>query len=135
MLFSLISFYWASGGMLGVKTLGGIMYQKALEREDSFIAIVWITGLIKLAGGFFLLLLLRKWSKLVNRTLYFIALIGGILLFLYGLVNFGTIFLSVTGYISLQIENFAAMWRLFFWEPFWMLGGALFILSAFKFSK
>ena len=135
LLFSLISFYWASGGMAGVQTLGGVIYQKAFERESSFIAIVWITGFIKLIGGIFLLLLLRKWSKILNQVLFFLALMGGIFLFLYGLANFVTILLSVVGYMSLQIENYAAKWRLFFWEPFWMLGGVLFILSALKFNR
>lgn len=134
-LFALISFYWASGGMAGVKTLGGVIYQKAFERENSFIAIVWITGFIKLIGGLFLLLLLKKWSKILKIILFTISLVGGIFLFLYGLANFVTILLSVIGYISLQIENYAAKWRLFFWEPFWMLGGGLFILSALKFNR
>lgn len=121
--------------MAGVKTLGGVIYQKGFERENSFIAIVWITGFIKLIGGLFLLLLLRKWSKILKLVLFSIALLGGIFLFLYGLANFATILLSVIGYISLQIENYAAKWRLFFWEPFWMLGGGLFILSALKFNR
>lgn len=134
LIFALISFYWASGGMLGVKTLGGIIYQKALERENSLIAMVWITGFIKLAGGLFLLLLLRKWSKVINHALFFLALIGGMFLFLYGLANFVTIVLSVMGILHLQIEIYAVTWRLLFWEPFWMLGGVLFILSAIKFG-
>ncbi|NEY99165.1 DUF3995 domain-containing protein [Bacillus shackletonii] len=121
--------------MAGVKTLGGVIYQKAFERENSFIAIVWITGFIKLIGGLFLLLLLKKWSKILKIILFTISLVGGIFLFLYGLANFVTILLSVIGYISLQIENYAAKWRLFFWEPFWMLGGVLFILSALKFNR
>ncbi|MBB2479669.1 DUF3995 domain-containing protein [Bacillus sp. APMAM] len=121
--------------MAGVKTLGGVIYQKAFERENSFIAIVWITGFIKLIGGLFLLLLLKKWSKILKIILFTISLVGGIFLFLYGLANFATILLSVIGYISLQIENYAAKWRLFFWEPFWMLGGGLFILSALKFNR
>ena len=133
--FTLMSFYWASGGMIGVKSLGGFIYEKALEREASFIAIVWLTAFVKLCGGLFLLLLLRDWSKITNRILYFLSLIGGIFLFLYGMTNFIPLLLSSIGLLSLQVDNFALWWRLLFWEPFWMLGGVLFILSALKFKK
>ncbi|WP_249312920.1 DUF3995 domain-containing protein [Lederbergia citrea] len=134
-LFALMSFYWASGGMIGTKSLGGSIYQHALEREEAFITVVWITGFVKLGGGLVLLLLLRDWSKIINRILYFLSFIGGVFLFLYGMANFITILLSSFGLLSLQINNFALSWRLFFWEPFWMLGGFLFILSALMYKK
>lgn len=134
-LFALISFYWAGGGMMGAKSLGGLIYKKAMERESSFIAIVWFTGFVKLCGGVFLLLLLRRWSNVTNRVLYFLTLIGGIFLFLYGLANFISLILSSFGLLSLQIDHFALRWRLFFWEPIWMIGGVLFILSALEFKK
>ncbi|MBS4202192.1 DUF3995 domain-containing protein [Bacillus sp. FJAT-49732] len=134
-LFGLMSFYWALGGMVGVKSLGGSIYQHALKREASFIVIVWLTGFMKLGGGLFLLLLLKDWSIKVHRILYYIALIGGVFLFLYGLANFVSLSLAFTGLLSMQIEGYALKWRLFFWEPFWMLGGVLFILSSIKFNK
>ncbi|MGG0656695.1 DUF3995 domain-containing protein [Rummeliibacillus pycnus] len=134
-LFALISFYWAGGGMIGVKSLGGSIYKKAIERESSFIAIVWFTGFVKLCGGLFLLLLLRQWSNRTNRFLYFLTLIAGIFLSLYGLANFISLILSSIGLLSLQIDSFALKWRLFFWEPFWMIGGVFFILSAIGFKK
>jgi hypothetical protein len=31
MIFSMITIYWSGGGMLGVKTLGDVIYQKALS--------------------------------------------------------------------------------------------------------
>jgi len=130
-----MSFYWALGGMVGVKSLGGSIYNHALKREASFIAIVWITGFMKLGGGLFLLLLLKDWPNKIHRIFYFIALIGGSFLFLYGLANFITLSLAFTGLLSMEIEGYALIWRLFFWEPFWMLGGVLFILSGLKFNK
>lgn len=87
LLFAIISFYWAGGGMIGVNTLGGFIYDQAVEREASFIAMVWFTGFVKLGGGLFLLLLLKRWSKMTNRILYFLALLAGIALFLYGLAT------------------------------------------------
>ncbi|WP_179281454.1 DUF3995 domain-containing protein [Paenibacillus sp. XY044] len=135
LLFAIMSFYWAGGGMIGVKTLGGFIYHQAIEREASFIAMVWFTGFVKLCGGLFLLLLLRRWSSITNRILYFLALLAGILLFIYGLANVVSLICAGLGLLFLQIDDFAFKWRLYFWEPFWMVGGALFILAAFKFKR
>ncbi|MBB3131460.1 hypothetical protein FHS19_006183 [Paenibacillus rhizosphaerae] len=121
--------------MIGVNTLGGFIYDQAVEREASFIAMVWFTGFVKLGGGLFLLLLLKRWSTMTNRILYFLAILAGIALFLYGLANVISLVFAGMGLLSLQIDDFALRWRLFFWEPFWMLGGALFILAAFKFNR
>ncbi|WP_221568745.1 hypothetical protein [Alkalihalobacillus sp. TS-13] len=45
--------------MFGIKSVGGSDYNLAKKREASFIAVVWITGFIKIGGGLFLLLLLK----------------------------------------------------------------------------
>jgi hypothetical protein len=133
--FALMSFYWAVGGMAGTKSLGGVIYQKILVREAGFIALVWVTGFFKLFGGMFLLLLLKRWTLLINRIFYLLSLVGGIFIFLYGLANFITLLLSSIGLLSLQIDHYALKGRLLFWEPFWMLGVVLFILSAVHFNK
>ncbi|MFM1654658.1 DUF3995 domain-containing protein [Brevibacillus sp. B_LB10_24] len=135
LLFALMSFYWAGGGMIGVRSLGGFIYQKALEREASFIMLVWLTGIVKVCGGLFLLLLLGKWPRTINRLLYSLSLLAGIFLFLYGMANFLSLALSAFGLLALQVDNFALWWRLLFWEPFWMLGGVLVTLAAREFKK
>lgn len=135
LVFACMSFYWASGGMIGVKSLGGVIYQKAIARDAAFLSIVWLTGFIKLGGGFFLLLLLKKRSKVPKRILYSLSVAGGIFLFLYGLANFVTLILTSMGWLHLTIDSFALTWRLLFWEPFWMVGGMLFILSGIAFKK
>jgi hypothetical protein len=131
--FALITFYWASGGMVGVRSLGGSIYQMALSGEESFLSIVRLTGYVKLFGGFFLLLLLREWPEPIKKALYYITLLGGAFLFLYGLANFATLLLDWFELLNLPLDDFSRKWRLLFWEPFWMLGGILFIRSAKKF--
>ncbi|HET7615556.1 MAG TPA: hypothetical protein VFK27_01270, partial [Bacillales bacterium] len=88
-----------------------------------------------LCGGLLLLLLLKDWSRRIHRFLYVLFLISGIFLFLYGFVNFTTFVLSSLGLLHLQVDGFALRWRMFFWEPFWMLGGVCFIFSALFFKK
>ncbi|MGM0878688.1 MAG: hypothetical protein ACQEWV_29390 [Bacillota bacterium] len=45
-IFSGMSFYWAMGGLLGVRSLGGAIYEMSLNPPPSFVIIVWLTGLI-----------------------------------------------------------------------------------------
>ncbi|WP_274362324.1 DUF3995 domain-containing protein [Paenibacillus thermotolerans] len=135
LLFALMSFYWASGGMIGAATLGGEIYQKAITRESDFITIVWLTGVFKIVGGLLLGTLLRNWKhKFLIKSIYIVAFAGGILIFLYGLANFTTILLSIMNILELKIDSYARWWRLLFWEPFWMLGGLLYIISSRRFA-
>lgn len=121
--------------MLGVKSLGGVIYQKALSGDESFLSVVRLTGYVKLLGGLFLLLLLGHWPRSVSKALYYLSLAGGGLLFLYGFANFATLILDWMGIWKLAIEPYSRIWRLLFWEPFWMLGGILFILSGIQFGR
>ncbi|WP_079508886.1 DUF3995 domain-containing protein [Mesobacillus jeotgali] len=132
--FSVLTFYWSNGGMLGVRTLGGIIYRKALEGDEEFLLLVRITGFLKFAAGLFILLLLRDWQEPMKRILYFLALIGGVFLFLYGFANFSTLVLNTFNILNLELDGYSLKWRLFFWEPFWMAGGLLFIQSARRFK-
>ncbi|ETI68485.1 hypothetical protein BAVI_12369 [Neobacillus vireti LMG 21834] len=132
-LFSGLSFYWAMGGMFGVRSLGGSIYEMALNPPPSFVKIVWITGFIKLLGALLLMMLLIKWRKSwIQTTLYLITKICGLLLFLYGLFNFITISLGAMDVLNLELERYATFWRLVFWEPYWMVGGILYFFSIKK---
>ncbi|MFF2448334.1 DUF3995 domain-containing protein [Neobacillus sp. NPDC058068] len=134
-LFSGLSFYWAMGGMFGVRSLGGSIYEMALNPPPSFVKIVWITGFIKLLGAVWLMMLLMKWRKSwIQTTLYLITKISGLLLFLYGLLNFITISLGAMDILNLELERYATFWRLVFWEPYWMVGGILYFFSIKKTS-
>lgn len=132
-LFAGMSFYWAMGGMFGVKSLGGAIYEQALNPEPSFIAIVWITGFIKLFGAVLLIILLIKWeNSRIQKILYFITKFSGLFLFLYGLFNFITIACSSIGVLNLELDRYSIFWRLVFWEPYWMIGGIFYFYSIKK---
>lgn len=76
--FSGMSFYWAMGGLLGVRSLGGSIYEMSLNPSPSFIVIVWLTGLIKVLGLILLLMLFVHWKKsAITRTLYYVIKIAG----------------------------------------------------------
>lgn len=132
-LFAAMSFYWAMGGMLGVKSLGGAIYEMSLNPEPSFIVTVWLTGFIKLLGVVLLLLLFVQWSNtVITKILYYVTKIAGILLFLYGFLNFVTISMSAFNILDFDLDSHATFWRLAFWEPFWMVGGACYFFAVKK---
>ena len=132
-LFTGMSFYWAMGGMLGVRSLGGAIYEMSLNPEPSFILVVWLTGFVKLLGAILLLLLLVSWKNtIISKSLYSLIKIAGIFLFLYGLLNFITISMSAFAILDMDLEAYATFWRLVFWEPFWMIGGICYFFSVKK---
>ncbi len=132
-LFAGMSFYWAVGGMIGVRSLGGAVYEMSLNPTPSFVAIVWLTGFIKLLGVVLLMMLLIKWgNSRIQKALYLITRMTGLLLFLYGLLNFITIFLSTVGVLNFELDRYATFWRLVFWEPYWMIGGICYFFSIRK---
>ncbi|MBY7144784.1 DUF3995 domain-containing protein [Virgibacillus sp. NKC19-3] len=130
-IFAGMSFYWAMGGMLGVRSLGGSIYEMSLNPELSFVIMIWITGFIKLFGATVLLMLLVQWRKpLITRMLYYVTKFSGVFLFLYGFLNFITIALSVFHILDFDLDSYATFWRLTFWEPFWMAGGAFYFFTV-----
>jgi len=136
LLFAVMSFYWAMGGMIGVRTLGGSIYEMVLNPSQSFIIIVWITGFIKILGALMLTLLLVKWrNSKIQMILYFIAKLSGIFLVLYGLLNFVVIFLGAIQVLSYEMDLYTTFWRLAFWEPYWIIGGIFYYFSITKNSK
>jgi hypothetical protein len=65
--FAAMSFYWAAGGTVGGETIGPAIMSQA--HEPMFIAILWITGTMKLFGGLIALALVQSWGRLLPRWL------------------------------------------------------------------
>src|SRR5690348_2155958 len=131
-----MSFYWALGGELGLNTLGqGV---QALAHECGFVALVWLAGIVKVLGGLFALTLVRPWllwlppiGKLV------LAWVGGAALALYGGVNLVVEWLLVIGAIHLRgvVVTEGIRWHAWLWDPWWLLGGILFLLAAWQYQR
>jgi hypothetical protein len=124
--FGILSLYWAAGGTLGVDQLSASLQERAHERQTGFVAIVAATGIAKLLGGIVpLWLVLRPHSRTVQKAVLFLCWAGGALLAFYGLTD------VVTGSIHAAqgtMEN--AIWYAGLWGPVWLLGGVLFLMTA-----
>ena len=125
--FGVLSLYWAAGGTLGVDQLAVSLQERADERETGFIAIVSVTGIAKLLGAIVPLWLVfgPLPSRAVRKGLLLLCWAGGALLAIYGLTDI------VTGSIRAArgtTEN--AIWYAVLWGPTWLLGGVLFLMTA-----
>lgn len=136
--FAAVSFYWAAGGSAGADTIGPALTSLALARDPEFVAILWITGVLKAFAGLLALALVRPWGRLIPRWLLLLAGWGtGVALILYGGASFVQHALMVTGVIGIPagLGVTAARWHLLLWDPWWLLGGILFAVTAWRFGR
>jgi hypothetical protein len=124
--FGALSLYWAAGGTLGVDQLAASLQERADERAAGFVALVAATGIAQLAGALVpLWLLFDSPSRSVRRLLLFLCWAGGALLALYSLTD------VVTGSIgAARGTTDSAIWYGVLWGPTWLLGGLLFLITA-----
>jgi hypothetical protein len=125
-LFAAQSFYGAAGGLFGIETFGHEIERLARERDSTFIATVWVTGTLKVAAGIVVLLADRS-----RRLRFATGALGGIFL-VYGGANLIQHALMAIGAIDTPdgLGSVARTWHLVLWDPWWMLGGVLFLAAA-----
>lgn len=134
--FAAMSFYWAAGGTAGVDTLGNEIERLADERESGFIAEVWATGALKVLGGLLALALVQPGWGIPTRALRIAAWAAGVLLTVYAAANFVQHGLMEAGAVDTpeDLGSDAVTWHLALWDPWWLLGGILFLLAAREYS-
>lgn len=135
-LFAASSFYWAAGGTIGISTIGDTI--TGLSKDSSFITVLWLTGSLKLLAGALVLLLVWPPKRHITYKLVKISVwAAGLIFTLYGGAN-----LAVRGLMGLGIlttpeamHSQAAYWHLLLWDPYWLLGGVLFLSCAWLSNK
>lgn len=135
-VFAAMSFYWALGGTVGMNTQSEQIL--ALSGEAWFVAVVWATGVLKVLAGLLALALVRSWGRTIPRWLLLVAAWGtGMLLSLYGGANLAVRALMAVGFMDTpeSMRSAAAYWHLVLWDPWWLLGGILFLLAAWRYSR
>jgi hypothetical protein len=138
-LFAALSFYWAAGGTAGVEMNAPAITRPVLARDPGWIAILWITGALKLVAGLLALALVRPWGRLLPRWL----LLGAgwtafaIMALYEGAASLLQHALMVTGAIATPagLGETSARWHLFLWDPWWLLGGLLVGLAIWQYQR
>lgn len=130
--FAALSFYWGLGGRAGTSTLGPALV--AMADDPWFVALgLWGVGLVKAIGGLVALALVQPWGRAIPRRLLIaLAWAGGAVALLYGAALFVQHGLMLAGVLPIPagLGRTAARWHLALWDPWWMLGGLLFIFTA-----
>ena len=120
-------------GTAGAETIGEAVTKPVLAREPGWIALLWATGVLKALGGLLALSLVQPWGRAIPRWMRLTAAWGaGALMFLYGGASMVQFALMAAGALSIpaSVGATAVRWHLLLWEPWWMLGGLLFMAAA-----
>ena len=127
--FGLLSLYWAAGGTLGVDQLAVSLQERAKERQAGFVALVTATGLAKLLGA--IVPLWRSCSALSlrprPRCCYSCAWRAGRSWPHTGLPTSSQAPSARRGARWENAISYAVLWG-----PIWLLGGALFLMTAWR---
>ncbi len=94
---------------------------------------LWGVGVVKALGGLVALALVQPWGRRLPRWLLRAATwAGGGLALLYGAASFVQHTLMLSGLIAVPagLGRSAARWHLLLWDPWWILGGVLFVAMA-----
>jgi len=127
LLFAALSFFWAAGGRTGLHPL-----ELEVAPGDS----VWIiinlgAGMLKTVIGLLALALVQPWGRIFpHKLLRASAWVLGVGMSLYGGLGLVSDVLHLTGVIR-NPENWKwFFWYLVLWDPWWVLGGALYVTTA-----
>jgi Protein of unknown function (DUF3995) len=133
LVFAAMSFYWAAGGSLGSSTMSDTILEPARAREPQFVALLWITGALKAIAGLLALALVRPWGRVLPRWIPVTATwVAGVGMLLYGGANLAVRAVMAVGLLATpeSMHSDAARWHLVLWDPWWVLGGVLFVIAA-----
>jgi hypothetical protein len=135
--FAAISFYWASGGTLGVDTVWGSLTMSPSQRATLLVA-AWVTGFLKVIGALLALLLVARWgSRLPRRPIAVLGWGAAGLLTLYGGLNVLGEALTASGVVkpSEPVDWKPLLWHLYLWDMSFLIWGILFALAAWQFTR
>jgi hypothetical protein len=138
LLFAVPSVYWALGGTWLLDTLGGAIEERARARDGTLIVVTWVTAILKVIGGLLPLAMVQPWGRRFPRKLMrFAAWIAAGGLVLYGAVQtlaVGLVYLEVVPPEE-HLEQRALRWRLFLWEPWFLVWGVALGLTAWTHGR
>lgn len=136
--FALMSFYWALGGTAGLDSASPAARQLLTAGGSGAAAVIWITGVLKLAGGVLALALVQPWGEKVPRWLLLIPGLGGaVLLAVHGgdfLIR-GLLWQSGLLAVPETVDSTVIAGYTFLWGPWWVLGGLLFGVAAWDYRR
>lgn len=137
--FAALSFYWAAGGTALGDTIGPYLSGLGLARDPVFVAILWGTGVLKALVGLIALAMVYHWGRYIPRWMLLTAAWSAVaVMAVYeGLASLIQHALMAAGVISTPaaLGSTAAHWHLFLWDPWWLLGGVLLMITTWLYQR
>lgn len=137
-LFAAVNLYWGLGGTLGVNTLGDRIAEQALAGDPELLLVNAVSVVGKIFIGLLGLALVHLWERRLLGELLRVAVWAvGILLAFYGVGCAVQHAMMAAGSIPItsSLGSLSAVQsHLFIWDPVWILGGILFLLTAWNFT-
>ncbi|MGA5823218.1 DUF3995 domain-containing protein [Kitasatospora sp. NPDC094028] len=135
--FAVPSFYWALGGTaLASSTVSPSLVRLMEEHDAGFVAVLWITGLLKAVGGVLGLALVggRGWGRRqrwADRVLQLMAWGAAVLLVWHGALFVGQGLLTQAGVVHVDADaQSVSRWYTYLWGPWFVAGGVAFLLAG-----
>lgn len=122
------------GSLVGASsTLAPALVELARDRDPGFIALLWVTAVLKVVGGLLGLALAhpRARGRGVERLLQLMGWGAGVLLVWHGVEFIGHGLLVETHVIGVDPDlRSVSRWYTYLWGPWFVAGGVAFILAA-----
>ncbi len=139
LIFAAVSFYWAAGGTIGADTNAPAIARHVLAREPGWVALIWLTGCLKLIVALIALALVRPWGRAIPRRLLLAAAwcASAIMTVYEGVASLIQHALMVAGVVATPegLGARSARWHLILWDPWWLLGGLLLGVATWMYQR
>lgn len=133
--FALLHLYWALGGDIGLAESAGV--RLAETRPTAFVLVgLWGVAALLLVAASSWCVLARGWPRghRMRRAAIIVGALAGVLLIVRAVVLEAVLLLDAGG-IASSVGPAQAHWSLWLWNPWFLLGGALFLLAAHRLAR
>lgn len=136
-LFAVPSFVWALGGSFGAQsTVAPSLMKLADDRVTWFLAVLWVSGFLKLFGALVGIGLTRRRGKWTGRLMVFCGGGATVLLVWHGclFVVHGVLVEAGARAVAPDLVGLTR-WYLYLWGPWFIAGGLAFAAAAMHYVR
>ncbi|MEV0450840.1 DUF3995 domain-containing protein [Streptomyces sp. NPDC050600] len=137
LLFAVPSLVWAMGFSFGARTtVAPSLVKLADDRVTWFVAVLWLTGLLKIFGALIGIGLTRRRGRWTGRLLALSGAGAAVLLAWHGavFVVHGTLVETGARAVAPDLAGLTR-WYLCLWGPWFLAGGALFAAATLRYVR
>lgn len=127
-----LNIYWTFGGRWLTNHLGESLQTSIAENDQELLIANTVGGIGKLGlGALAIVTILPVARRIPPKLLAFLLLAPGVFMLLYGFANWSIVTAAMLDIIAMpsSIGEAQLSWYFWLWEPLWMIGGVLMLLT------